>query len=368
MQAKPEDRENRKRLANEARVLLCASLMILSAARNGTPADAPVKASAGIEITSIPLPGAAPGGVMLDYLAIDRVRHQVWVPAGGTGNTVVIDTKTQAIHRVEKFPTQEIERRGTKRLVGPSSATVGEGVVYVGNRGDSTVCAVDAKALTRGSCVTLSSMPDGLAFVPSRKEVWVTTPREQSITVLDVSTPGAPKLAGTIKLEGTPEGYAVDDGRGTFYTNLEDKDRTLAIDLQTRKTAATWKPNCGEDGPRGLRVDAAAGQLFVACTARVEVLDLAHDGAVLSTLDTGDGVDDFDYAAATQLVYVGAAKAGRLTVARVDPHGKLTLVATVATPQGARNPVVTDGGVVYLAHTLSLGALNDLAVVSPATK
>jgi hypothetical protein len=30
--------------------------------------------------------------------------------------------------------------------------------------------------------------------------------------------------------------------------------------------------------------------------------------------------------------------------------------------------VVTDRGVVYLAHTLSLGPLSDLAVVSPATK
>jgi hypothetical protein len=44
-------------------------------------------------------------------------------------------------------------------------------------------------------------------------------PRVQTIAFLDVATPSAPKLAGTIKLDGDPEGYAVDDTHGVFYTN-----------------------------------------------------------------------------------------------------------------------------------------------------
>ena len=40
--------------------------------------------------------------------------------------------------------------------------------------------------------------------------------------------------------QGEPEGFAVDDARGLFYTNLEDKDRTLAIDLKTRQITKTW--------------------------------------------------------------------------------------------------------------------------------
>src|SRR3989442_1672942 len=80
---------------------------------------------------AVALPGAPPDGVMLDYLAVDRARDRIWVPAGGTGRTVVIDAKSLKVNLVEKFPTAEVERRGRKRTVGPSSATIGDGVVYV---------------------------------------------------------------------------------------------------------------------------------------------------------------------------------------------------------------------------------------------
>src|ERR1700690_4605854 len=36
-----------------------------------------------------------------------------------------------------------------------------------------------------------------------------------------------------IKTDGSPECYAVDAAHGVFYTNLEDKNRTLAIDIKT---------------------------------------------------------------------------------------------------------------------------------------
>jgi hypothetical protein len=61
---------------------------------------------------------------------------------------------------------------------------------------------------------------------------------------------------------------------------------------------------------------------------------------------------------------VGAARAGQLTVATVDSHGKLEVEARVPTHAGARNPAVTDKGVVYLAHS-SFGGLTDMVVVTP---
>ena len=314
------------------------------------------------ELTALLLPGAPPGGVMLDYLAVDRARHRVWVPAGGTGTTDVIDTRTQEIRRVEKFPTAEVERHGKKRMVGPSSATVGDGVVYVGNRGDSSVCAVDATSLARGGCVTVPSMPDGLAFIARTKEVWVTTPRDQSICILDVSSPATPKIAGSIKLDGEPEGFAVDDGRGLFYTNLEDKDRTVRIDTSTRKVTANWMPACGDDGPKGLAIETKDGLLMVACPDHVEVLAATTDGRILSKLDTGAGVDNIDYLPGRRLLYVAAAGAATLTVAHLDEPGILKQFAATATTAGARNAVVTDDGVAYVAD----GPDGKILVVRPA--
>ena len=122
-------------------------------------------AAAPFELTPLALPGAPSDGVLLDYLVVDRARHRVWVPAGGTGNVCVIDTRTQELKAIDKFATAEVERRGKKRMVGPSSATVGDGFVYVGNRADAKVCALDATTLARGGCVTIPSSPDGVAYV-----------------------------------------------------------------------------------------------------------------------------------------------------------------------------------------------------------
>ncbi len=176
----------------------------------------------------------------------------------------------------------------------------------------------------------------------------MTTPRDKSIRILDGG-----KLGQTAKLEfaGAPEGFAVDVKRGRYYTNMEDRDETLAIDIKSHQTVATWKPACGEDGPHGLRVDPEAGLLFVACTAKVETLSLDHDGMIVGTVDTGDGVDDFDYAPATHLVYAGASKAGTLTIATVDGTGALSAKEVVPTAQGARNGVVDSSGGVWLSHS-----------------
>lgn len=295
-------------------------------------------------VRMLTLPGGTPAGISMDYIAFDAATNSVWVP-GNNGTVYVIDAASGKIREVKGFPTKEVTMRDRKRLLGPSSVTFGDGKVYIGNRADSSVCTVDPKTLERGRCEVLTSMPDGLAYVGPTKEVWVTTPRDKTIRILDA---GTLKEKATLTFEGNPEGFAVDAKRHRFYTNLEDKDRTLALDLTTHKTLATWNPACGEDGPHGLRIDEKSGHLFVACSAKLEVLNAGGDGAILSSIDTGNGVDDFDLSAG--MLYAGAARDAKLTIARVDAAGHLSLVATVPTAAGARNPAVAKNGDVYLAH------------------
>ena len=321
-----------------------------------TPSSGPASAPAAppaveLAMRGLALPDAPAGGVFMDYIAYDRGHHRVWVPAGNTGRVDVIDTTNDGIAQVKDFPTAEVERRGTKRTVGPSAVTIGGGMAYIGNRGDRSVCEVDAGALRKGACLVLDSMPDGLAYVAATKEVWATTPGDQSIVVLDASAPGKLTKKAAFKLEGDPEGFAVDDARGLFYTNLEDKDRTLVIDLHSHAVKATWQPQCGEAGPRGLVLDAERDFLLVACTNRVVVLDAGHDGRLLSTLDTGDGVDAIDYVPARHEVHAAAGRGARFTLARLDAQGGLTSIATLATAPGARNPVATEDGTAYLTDS-----------------
>ena len=205
------------------------------------------------------------------------------------------------------------------------------------------------------------TLPDSITYASPTREVWVTTPRDNSIRILDGST-----LAQTARVElpGAPEGFTIDNLNGRYYTNLEDRDETLVIDVNSHKVVATWKPNCGQAGPRSLRVDGNAGLLFVACTSKVEALSIHSEGQIVGSVEAGDGVDDFDYALTSRLLFIGAAKAGKLTVASVDGNGTLAVKQVIPTAVGARNGVVDATGVVYLAY----GAASELLVVDTQAK
>ncbi len=312
-------------------------------------------------VRSIELPDAPDEGVFMDYLAYDQKHDRVWVPAGNTGCVDVVDAHDESVRRVEGFGTAEVVRRGIKRLVGPSAATVADDVVYVGNRGDSSVCAVSAVPLQLGACLKLEWPPDGLAYVRSRQEVWATLPRDHSIAVIDAAG-GRLQWKAKIPLEGQPEGFAVDDTRGVFYTNLEDQDRTLAIDIKSRRVMTTWLTGCGASGPKGLALDARLDLLMVACSDRVIVLDVGHDGKQLSSLATGDGLDNLDYVPARHELYAAAARGATLTIAHLDPQGTLTAQAVVATVPGARNAVANSAGRAYLTDSSE----GKILIVEPA--
>ena len=79
------------------------------------------------------------------------------------------------------------------------------------------------------------------------------------------------------------------------------------------------------------------------------------------------GVDDIHYVSETHLLYVGAARAAKLTIARADAAGKLTTVTQVTTQNGARNGVVAKDGTIYLAHGGGV-KLPALVVVAPGSK
>ena len=320
--------------------------------------------NANYTVRTLTLPDHGKGTIAMDYIAYDPKMGYVWVPAINIGSVYVVDTSNDGVREISGFPTNEVELGGRKRTQGPSGVSIGDGVVYIGDRADSSICSIDEKTLARKTCGHIDSTPDGVVYVAPTKEVWVTAPRDNSVRILDSTT-----LAQKEKLtfEGRPEGYAVDAKRGLLYMNYEDKDVTTAIDLKTRKTLSKWPSSCGEDGPHGISLDQQAGFLFVACSTRAEVLDAGHNGEKLSSIDTGDGVDDLSYSPATHTLYVGAARAAQLTVAHVDDAGKLTLVAQVPTHQGARNGVVTKGDTVYLAHS-SLGQLPGLIVASPGKR
>jgi len=317
---------------------ILAFALIAASARAQAP-DAAVSTAAAAE--SVALPGGPP--VDMDYLAYDSESGRLFIPAGNTGKVDVLDTKTGKLGSVDGWPTAKT----ADRVVGPSSCSVGRGYAYVGNRADSSICAVEVKSLTRRGCVTLPSVPDGVFYVAPTKEVWVTTPREKSLQLLSVKDPAAPKLVATLTLDGGPEGYAVDEQRALVFTNLRDKDKTLVLDAKARKVIRSFELGCGPTGPRGIAFDLEGRHLFVACAAGgVKVLDPV--GRIVGRMETGPGVDNIDWLQSRHLLYAASGADGTLTVAEAAADGSVKSVSTVKTTPGGRTVIVDSAGTAYI--------------------
>jgi DNA-binding beta-propeller fold protein YncE len=332
-------------------------LVVLAGCAHGSgPGAADSPGPVTVKATPLELPGTQ-GQASLDYLAIERAPARVWIPVGNTGSVDVLDTRTGQITIVGGFTTVERESRGTRRIVGPSSVAIGDGFAYVGDRASNEVCSVALRNLERGECLKLSAPPDGMVYLALAKELWITMPKDRAVTVLDASSPSQLHAKAVVNTPGVPEGYAVDDARGVFFTNLEDRDETLAIDATTRQILSIWPSGCGPDGPRGVSVDPPTELVIVACTEGVRILDGHHGGALLGTVPTGGGVDNIDWLAARRLLYVAAGKDAKLTIVRVDPAGHPVSVATALTAEGARNAVADPSGNAYVADPRHGGVL-----------
>jgi DNA-binding beta-propeller fold protein YncE len=310
------------------------------------------------ELKPISLPGAT-GTVALDYVAYDRATGKLWVPASNTGSVDVIDEKTDAVSQITGFPTGDIERRGRKITVGPTAASIGDGVVYVGDRGNATICVIDARTLVRGDCLPVAQSndaaitPDGVVYVATTRELWLTlrtrsgdNASAKSLEVFDASEPHHLKPKTKIPLDGLAEGYAVDNQRGLFYTNIEDTGNTIAIDVRSHKVIAKWDP--GSRDLQGLALDNERNFLFVACGDHVVSLDAGHGGKVIDSIATGPGLDNIDYSPDSKILYAAASQAATLTIAEVGNDGKFHLKATVPTAKGARGVVAGKSETAYL--------------------
>jgi DNA-binding beta-propeller fold protein YncE len=317
------------------------------------------KVTSDYELKPISLPGAS-GVVALDYFAYDRSTGKLWVPASKTGSVDVIDDKSDAVSQVTGFKTGEVELRGRKVTLGPTAVSIGDGVAYIGNRGDSSLCVIDAENLKRGECLQVApplagpaSAPDAIIYVPATKELWITTgappigvpSADKAIQVFDASEPHHLKFKSKIALDGSAEGYAVDNQRGLFYTNIEEAGKTVAIDVRSHKVVSEWKVH---DDLQGLTLDTARGFLFVACGDHVVSLDVAHGGRLIDSLVTGPGLDNIDFSSDQKLLYAAASVTATLSIIEVGDDGKFRLKALVPTVKGARGVVAGKGETAYL--------------------
>ena len=160
------------------------------------------------------------------------------------------------------------------------------------------VVIFDLKTLAILNRVAVGKKPDAIIFDPTTKRVIVNNGDSNDSTIID---PADGKVMGTISLEGAPE-FAVADGRGKVFINLEDKNETVKIDPIALKLEARWSLNPCET-PTGLAMDVATRRLFIGGRNKKMAVLNADTGAVVTTMPIGERVDAVVYEPSTHLIF-----------------------------------------------------------------
>src|SRR5208283_5180267 len=94
----------------------------------------------------------------------------------------------------------------------------------------------DLKTLKSLGEIKVGKKPDAIIYEPLTKRIYVMNGESENITVLEAADGS---VVGTIALAGGPE-FAVSDGKGNLYVNLEEQNETLHIDVNTLKVQDRW--------------------------------------------------------------------------------------------------------------------------------
>jgi hypothetical protein len=264
----------------------------------------------------IPVPGD--GGY--DYVAIDQVNNHLFASHGTEFN--VIDLATEK-------PIAVIE--GMKGVHGIAIVNeVNKGFISDG-RGKAVV-VVDLKTFKVVKTITLPEEDeDGIIYDPYSKKVFVFNGDSKSTCVIDIDKL---ELVKTIQLGGGPE-FAVSDGKGLIYNNIEDQNCIKVIDTKTMEVKTTYPLSpCG--GPTGIAYDAANKRLFTGCRTNkgMSVVD-AISGKVITTLPIGAGVDAVVYDPATKLIFCSNGDA-TTTIIKQESADSYKVIQTLATQVRAK--------------------------------
>ena len=261
---------------------------------------------------------SVPGDEGWDYVGVDSAARRVYVSHGS--HVVVLNADSYAV--VGDIPD-------TQGVHGIAIATdLGRG--FTSNGRANTVTIFDLKTLKSLGTVKAGSNPDAIVYDPATKRVFTMNGRSQDTTAINAADGS---VVGTLALGGKPE-FAVADGQGNIYVNIEDKSELVHFDSKDLKVLHRW-PMAPCQEPSGLAGDLKSRRLFAGCDNKMMAVINADNGKVVASVPIGEGVDANGFDPETNLAFASTGD-GNLTVAHEDGPDKYSVAATVATKKSAR--------------------------------
>jgi DNA-binding beta-propeller fold protein YncE len=254
-----------------------------------------------------------------DYITVDSAARRVYL-SHGTEIKVIDADNGSVVGTIT----------GLKQDHGVAVASeFGRGFITDGGQGK--VIIFDLKTLKVTGEAKADQDADSVAYDPASKRVFCMNGDPNSSTVIDAKSGS---VVGTIALGGGPE-FAVADGKGTVFVNIEDKNELVAIDSSTLKIKSRW-PLAPAGTPTALAMDVAHRRLFSAGRnpQMLVVLD-ADGGKVIQSFPITAGVDAAAYDAETGMIYVST-REGFVHIFHEDAPDKYSEVEKVKTEFGAK--------------------------------
>jgi len=291
--------------------LLTLSLIFLGIVVLGQKNPGPYKL-----IKEIPVEGDG----FWDYLSVDQAMGHLFLSHGTI--VQVMDLKTEKI--IGTIPNTT----GVHGIAIELEAGKG----YISDGRIDSITVIDCKTLaTIGKIASTGKNPDAIIYDPFSKRVCAFNGRGQNITVIDVVKD---KVVGTIAVSGKPE-FAVSDGKGKMYVNIEDKSTIVKFDPMTLKLEEEWSLAPGKE-PSGLAIDKTNMRLFSACSDSKQVVVMnANNGKVIQVLPMGSGCDGLIFIPEDKNIITSNGEGTLTVIHQIDPD-HYAVIQTLPTKKGAR--------------------------------
>ena len=302
------------KISGPGRFVLCVSFLLLV----GYVVASPPKAAYHL-LKKVPLGVAEGGDEYYDLVAANADLRRVYLTHGT--EVIVIDADTGS--EVGKVI-------GMKRSKGVAVVPeLGKG--FITDDGTNDVVIFDLKTLKTTGRVKTDPGPDSIIYDPSSKHVFSLNAQAKDVTVID---PQSETVVGTIPLGGAPE-FAVADGKGTVYVNIENTSEVVVIDSRALTIKARW-PVAPAGMPGGLAMDRKHRRLFIAGgNPQLLVVMNADNGRVIQSFPISAGQDAADFDPGTGLVFVPT-REGMIHIFHEDSPDMYSVVETVKSEYGAK--------------------------------
>ena len=242
------------------------------------------------KVADVPMPGPA---VRFDYQSLDVEHGRLYISHMNADQLVVFDTlKREVVANLDGF----------KRVHGVLAIPELDRL-YVSVTGEHKVAAVDLRTLKLQSTTGPVTYPDGLAYSPGTKRVFVSDEHGGVDAVIDTT---GNKLVGNIKLGGGAGNTVYDPGSGHILVAVHGRNDFVAIDPVSMRIVARY-PLPGLEDPHGIALDLTNRLAFIAGqeSHSLAVFDLKAM-KLLSIQQIGEDPDVLAYDSGLRRLYVSS--------------------------------------------------------------